>query len=399
MDYKKLDSQLKSLKKILERAQNENASEKKQKLKNLEALVPGSSDYNKLSSDINKIGTISDGTKQTYFDVGKAVLREAYRRYGITKLKHLTPDKTKEIIESKISSGESAQNIRKTIHALDYIQKHAAKTRVFKEKHSIQLTNHTDMLDMLKDKKVIRRSSDSHRYKATKEECEKVIELMQQHNPYLADIAKYQLLTGFRVSEGIRQTSNNIQIDKDIHYAIGAKGGLDNIVHTDHQTEKEKEFMRHLVGNPEQGTNRIFHRQKDIEGNYKSDVQIRKAVTDLASKCAKKLGIGGDNGETFSSHSFRGAFAHSRMEYYARNHQDLDKIIKLKIIEQPRLAKKHANFEKRIKEKCQDPTSRIIQPFEKVQWLVSTDLNHSRQDIVRFYVSSSKIRDEITRYK
>ncbi|WP_442600445.1 hypothetical protein [Neobacillus sp. D3-1R] len=399
MDYKKLDSQMKSLNKILERAQNENAAEKKLKLKQLEDLVPGSSEYNRLSYEIADIGTISDGTKKTYYDVGKAVMREAYRQFGITKLKHLTPDKTKEIIEDKILRGESPQNIRKTIHALDYIQKHAVKTRVFKENHNIQFTNHTAMLDMLKEKNIIRRASDSHRYKATKEECEKVIGLMRRYNADLADIATYQLLTGFRVSESIRQTTDNVRLESNIHLSIGAKGGLNNVVHTNHHSEIEKEFISRLIENSEPDTNRIFHRQKDGIGNYKSDEQIRKAVTVLANRCANKLGIAGTNGETFSSHCFRGAFAHERMRHYARHYDHLDEIIMKKINEQPRLSKKYANFEKRIKEKCKEPSSREIQPYEKIQWLISTDLNHSRQDIVRFYISSVTIRNEIDRYK
>lgn len=72
--------------------------------------------------------------------------------------------------------------------------------------------------------------------------------------------------------------------------------------------------------------NKIFHRPKDNKNNYRSDKEIRKAVTDLAKKCAKK----------------------------------------------------YANFEKRIIAKCQVPGARVIQHYEKIQWLISTDLTHKK---------------------
>lgn len=156
-------------------------------------------------------------------------------------------------------------------------------------------------------------------------------------------------MTGFRVSEAIRQTKKNVKLDSNIHIAIGAKGGLNNIVHTDHHDEFQRDYIKHLINNPEPGSNRIFHRQKDAKGNYKSDEQIRKAVTDLANKCARKLGVSGNKGKTFSSHCFREAFAHERMLHYVRNYQSLEGIIRKKIYEQPSLAKKYANFENELR--------------------------------------------------
>ena len=393
------ESQFKKLSKVFARAQFENAAEKKEKKIELDKLVAGSPEHVKLGKEIGQIRTISDGTKQTYSDVMKSILRTAERDFGVSEWKHLKKEHTEAILQDKIEKGESGQNIRKVMSALDYFQKHATKTRVFKEKH-IDLTDHPKNLKMLKDKSVERSYLKSHRYRASKEESLAVIEEMEKRNPFLAAIARYQLLTGFRVSEAIRQEFSHIDLDNDRHGAFKAKGGLNNIVHTGHHASDDKAFVANLIANHDKETNRIFRRQKDDAGNYKSDEQIRLAITRLASRCAKKLGIGGD-GLTFSSHCFRGSFGNDRMKYYAKNHVDIDRIIQEKIKEQPRLEKKYDNFEKRIKGKVSEKNrhKREIQLFEKIQWLVSTDLNHSRQDIARYYVSVTAIKSELAKYQ
>lgn len=389
------DSQYKKLDKVFSRAQLENSDEKKEKLIELEELTKGTPEYEKKSKEIGQIRTISDGTKQTYKDVLKSVIRESERKFGVTEWKNLKPEHTESILNDKIARGESPNNIRKVVHALEFFQVHTVKTRVFKEKH-IDVCDYQKNLDTIREKGVIRRSADSHRYKATKEESLLVIEEMEKYNPKLAAVARYQLLTGFRISEAIRQKLEYVDLVNDKHHAIGAKGGLNNVVSTNHHTQKDKEFLSELMKKPESGTDRIFHREKDKNGNYKSDEQIRLSMTRLANRCAKRLGIGGD-GLTFSSHSFRGAFALDRMEYYAGNYKNLDKIIEDKIKEQPRLREKYDNFEKRIRDKVKPElrAERKIKDFEKIQWLVSTDLNHSRQDIVRYYIPSSRIKNEL----
>jgi hypothetical protein len=222
---------------------------------------------------------------------------------------------------------------------------------------------------------------------------------MEKRNPYLAAIARYQYLSGFRVSESIRQKGE--YISENIHESKKAKGGLDNKVHVDHLTEQEKAFVDDLKKNEDKDTGRIFHRQKDKSGNYKSDEQIRRAVTRLASSCAKKIGIGESTGKTFTSHSFRGGFAHNRMVHYCKNKKKLDQLIANKIAEDPkRLAKKYRKFEERILNKTDKKRRHLreIHDYEKIQWLVSTDLNHSRQDIVRYYVHAKTIKEELKKW-
>lgn len=389
------ESQFKKLDKVLERAQVENSQFKKQQLKELAKLDEGTKEYDVLSKEISQIRTISDGTKETYSDVLKAVLREANEKFGVKDWKNLKKEHTEKIIQGRIDSGQSPQTIRKVAHALDYFQAHAVQTRVFKEKH-IDVTDHEKNLEMLKEQKIIRKSSDSHRYRATKDECLAVVKEMAKYDKSLADVAYYQLLTGFRVSEAIRQKVAHIDLAHDRHHAIGAKGGLDNVVHTNHHSESDKAFIASLAASADPDTGRLFHRVKDKKGNYKSDSQVRQAATRLAARCAVRLGIGGD-GQTFSSHCFRGAFGNDRMCHYARHHSVIDEIIAAKIAEQPRFAKKYDNFVKRIQDKRKTP--REIETYEKIQWLVSTDLNHSRQDISRYYVSADEIKAEIAKYQ
>lgn len=400
MSEKYLEAQIKKANKILERAQKENAKKKKPFIEKLDDMkmrgMDGTPEFDKLKEESDKIQTISDGTKKTYSDTAAAVLREAYNKFGVTYWKDLTPEQTQSIIQDRIDSGQKPNTIRKVVHALDYIQNHATATRVFKEEGEMNIINHDYMLNTLKEQKIIRHSEDSHRYKASPDEAEAVLKEMEKINPYLASIARYEYLTGFRISESIRQKAEYIKDDR--HLAIKAKGGLNNVVYTNHHTAEEKAFIDDLKANPETSTGRIFHRQPDGDGGFKSDEQIRRAVTQLASRCADKLGIKGPKGETFSSHSFRGAFALNRMDHYAANYKNIDQIIADKIREQPRLAKKYENFENRIKEKTNDPDGRDIRIYEKIQWLVSTDLNHSRQDIVRYYVTVKAIMEALAKY-
>lgn len=398
---KYLDAQLKKLKKILSRAQQENSLEKKELLKELDGLEKGTSEWDQLSNKINKIQTISDGTKENYYNYTAAVLRDAYEKFGVTHFKQLTPEKTEELLMDRIKGGQSPNTIRNVAHALDYVNKHAVKTRVFKAKDNFEITNHSKILETIKENNVKRDYKDSHRYKASGSECREVIEEMKKYDPYLASIAEYQYLTGFRVSEAISQKAELMDLENGRHHAIKAKGGLNNVVHTNHHDEEEKAFLADLKANYDKETGRVFARQKGKDGNYKSDKQIRTALTRLARRCADKLGISGPGGETFSSHCFRGGFAHNRMVHYCQNHRIIDQIIAEKIGEQPRLREKYNEFEKKIRDKIKEENrgEREIQTYEKIQWVISTDLNHSRQDVVRFYTSSSAIKAELSKYE
>ena len=392
------NSQIKGVDKVFERTQLENAKVKKELIKERDKFEKNSKEWNQWNEKAQQIRTISDGTKKTYSDDVKAVIREANRLFGITRFKELTPEMTQHLIINKINRGESAQTIRKMVHALEFFQTHATQTGAFKE-NQINITNHASNLQLLKDNNVIRRSSDSHRYRATKEESIKVIEEMAKVDPFLADIAKYQLLTGFRVSEAIRQQEKNINVAPDRVKSEKAKGGLTNVIAIDHLNQEEKQFLNDLKNKADEETGRIFERQTKIKDDrYKSDERIRQEVTKLAHECAKNLGIGGA-GKTFSSHSFRGAFALERVKFYAKNASVIDQIIADKIKEQPRLKQKYKNFEDRIKNHTKNPKAYEIQPYQKIQWALSTDLNHSRQDIARFYISVEQIKDELKKYK
>ncbi|MBH0159637.1 hypothetical protein [Fictibacillus sp. 26RED30] len=400
MSQKYLDAQLKKIKKIINRAQVENSNMKGELLKEQAKYEKGTSHYDRLNNEINKIRTISDGTKKTYYDTAAAILHDAYEKFYITHWKDLRPENTQELLLDRIATGQSANTIRKVAHALDFINEHATKTRVFKEKDNFNVTNHKLMLEIIEEFNIVRHYKDSHRYKANPAECLLVLEEMGKRNPYLASIARYQYLTGFRVSEAIRQKEEYIDLIHDKHEAIKAKGGLDNIVYTNHHNKEEKAFLADLKTNFDKETGRVFKRQKNAQGNYKSDEEIRRAITRLARRSADKLGISGTNGETFSSHSFRGGFAYNRMIYYCSNYEKLDSLIKEKISEQDeRLEGKYEEFKRRIKEKCSNPCERKIQDYEKIQWLISTDLNHSRQDVTRFYVSVQAIKKNLLKFK
>ena len=291
----------------------------------------------------NNAGTdsgIADGTVQTYTDMNKATMRRAFKNFGISRIQDLKPEHVQSIVQQKINNGNSANNIRQTVHAMKYLQDNVLTTGFFKEKHGINMVNHDANLKMLKDQKIIRRAEDSHRYKAERMEALWVVEEMEKRNKVFADIGKTQLLLGGRVTETARLKAENIDLDGNRVLFKDAKGGLDNVVHINHLSGDEKAFLKDLKDNAKDG---LLFRPRDKLGNYLDKKQVRLGVTELANNCAKKMGVGTEE-KTFSSHSFRGAFAHDRGDIYAQNHAHLSRIVDEKIKEQPRLKKRYEEF-------------------------------------------------------
>ncbi|GEN55509.1 hypothetical protein [Halobacillus faecis] len=399
-DEKKLRAQNKKIEKVLKRAQESNAAKKKELIGELRVHKKGSPEYSRISQEISKVGTISDGTVKTYSDQAKGILKEANQRFGVREWKHFKPEHAQKILQSRIDQGMAANSVRKTAHALEYINKNVNKVNVFKKNQKIEVTDHKKMLETIKQNGVVRRAKDSHRLKANPEQARAVIKEMEKYNKHYADIARYQLLSGFRITEAVSQKAEYIDLENNKHQAIDAKGGLNNVVYTSHHTKEDKEFLQSLKNGQDAETGRVFERLKDKNGNYRKDSSVSKSVTRLARKCADKLGIEGAEGQTFSSHSFRGVYGLERMEEYAAHHDKLDGIIEEKIREQPRLYKKYVNFEARIREKIivENRGDREITKEEKIRWLVSTDLNHSRQEVVRFYVDNMDISAAVQKY-
>ncbi|GEN55523.1 hypothetical protein [Halobacillus faecis] len=400
-DKKKLAAQDKKIRKVLKRAQRSNAAKKKELLKELEGYTKGTIEYQRTLNRIKQIPTIGDGTVVTYGDKAKVILKEANKKFGIREWKHFKPEHAKELLQDRIDRGLVAGTVRQTCHALEYINKHVNEMNVFKKSQKIEITDHQGMLEKVAENGIVRRAQDSTRLKATPDDCRRVLIEMERYNPRYASIARYEFLSGFRINDSVKQKVMYIDIKNNKHESRKSKGGLNNIVYTSHHNDEDKRFLEEIKRCADQGTGRIFERFKNNEDNYRSDKLVSKSVSELAKRCANRLGIKGPRGETFTSHSFRGGFGLERMEVYAANHERLDEIIKEKIEEQPRLHTRYKAFEGRIRKKIikENRDARVIQKEEKIRWLVSTDLNHSRQEVVRFYIENMNVIEALKRHR
>lgn len=401
---------------------------------------------------------IGDGTSETYLEVVAAGIRACKEKYDIADVKKIKFEHIKGIIEDKIAAGESDSTINKWIHGWQKFEKACNDTQFFGEKE-IHYMDKEVMKEVKIENSVKRSYKDSHRIVAVEDDCLKVINEMEKRNPDYADVARVQVMLGLRVSEAWSLKPHNIDLENKKVYADNAKGGLNNVVWLNHLTQDDLSFLKELKERPitDVGSGRIFARMKDSKGNYVSDDTMRTRITKAVSRAASKVGLNNietpTGTKTFSSHTFRGAFAIARsMEYATNSSTGIDRIIEEKIKEQPRLKAKHQDFEKRIREKVkfseaekkslenkviprriaaelkemgekgeiskgeqkvinrgivprrlmneiveQRRNNRVITDVEKVLWLTSTDIHHSRQEITRVYVPIKRIEDALAK--
>ncbi|MCR6463214.1 tyrosine-type recombinase/integrase [Bacillus paranthracis] len=398
VDSNSFNAGTKKMEKLFEKSQQMKLSNKdKAKLTKdeKEAIKQGEKRYESTKG-------ISDGSKETYLKTFERVRKEVYHKFGISDVSKITHQHTKAVIRDRIEAGQSANTIHKVVHAINFVQSVGAETGTFGENFNI--TDHEDTLTYLKNENISRKSADSHRYKANESECEKVINELYTYKggKYrdFADLAQLQYLSGGRRSEVIGLKSNEIHIDTQKVEFNDAKGGLDNVVWGNHWTRNDTEFVTNLVNNATDG--KVF-RVKDSSGNYMSQEKVAEKLNTLVKRMAERVGVGTTD-KNFTSHSLRGGYAHARVTQYVKQGRSaggLDGIIQQKIQEQPRLQARYHAFQQHIlnKSKSENRKNREIKDYEKIQWLVSVDLNHSRQDIVRYYVDSDTIKSEIAQYE
>ena len=353
---------------------------------------------------------LSDGGKKTYFKDFERVRKEIYYKYGISDVEKIEYKHFKGVISDRIESGQSPNTIKKVVQAVNFVQSVGVETGVFK---NLNLTDHEDMLQYLKNEDIERSYSNSHRYKADENECQRVIEELYtykdgKYKDY-AELARLQLLTGGRRSEVIGLETKEVHVNEQKVEFLDAKGGLDNTVWCNHWTFNDKTFVSNLIDSSRErhfsksniDDEKIF-RFKDKNGNYMTEDKVAERLNRLVKEAAERIGVG-EEGKTFTSHSLRGGYAHGRVKQYSKLKSKpggIDAAIQQKIEEQPRLKSRYQKFEKHIKDKVkkENRAARQIQDYEKIQWLVSVDLNHSRQDIVRYYVPTEVIKSELSKY-
>ncbi|UBM53203.1 hypothetical protein [Bacillus sp. CRB-7] len=131
----------------------------------------------------------------------------------------------------------------------------------------------------MKEEDIVRRSSDSHRYKANADECKAVIDELYnyQGGKYkdFADLARMQFLSGGRRSEVIGLLDKEVHVEDKIVEFNDAKGGLDNKVWVNHWSKDDKNFVANLVRNADED-GKIF-RLKNESGSIYQKKKLLKS--------------------------------------------------------------------------------------------------------------------------
>ncbi|WP_027086840.1 tyrosine-type recombinase/integrase [Cohnella panacarvi] len=333
---------------------------------------------------------LSDRTVQTYCDVVKAYANYLHREHGIdiikAKPKHAY-DYIKERIEKFHKGQASAFSLRRFAHAIHAFREASQKTGVFKGK--VKIGDKREILQMLTDNNVFRKSADSKTLKANHADYLEVQrEIINSRSPNAsttAQIHQIQRYLGARIHEAVKMKVNDLVFGKGIvTVTIKGKGGLVRHVTTDHGPTIE--LLQSQARGKKNGTP-LFSIINKL-GQDKSLRSSVKAMKDNIRSAAKRAGVDRE-GKTYTSHSARKAFAQAEMDRYSVwNVSQLKSEVGKRIAADPSLKTKYDKTLHNIRAKisdCSPNKSRDLSHKELCQWLVSTALGHGRNDVIRYY--------------
>jgi integrase len=273
-------------------------------------------------------------------------------------------------------------------------------------KKEIRLGDKRIISSMLNKEKVFRRAKDTSVMQATREDMEKVVVEIERSraNQQAKDVAitvlKLEFATGRRVRALLRSKVGNFNPLMEQFVSFGDKGGKDN--ESFFLTFEAKSILEQLVLKPD-GTKKkdgdmMFKIQYSQHKDAKKNGQDKKVdamydqIARIIRNSAKRAGVNRiEDNLYFSSHSCRKGFGVQRADFYIKNMTKNEREIELERRRQldPKLSERIDKVMENIKGKFkikQNADKRVFTDIEIVKLLVSTDINHSRIDVMRYYL-------------
>ena len=301
----------------------------------------------------------------------------------------------KMVGEYKAGKTANASFLRSIDDSLHAFKEASKASGVFKRE--LRLGDKKKIQETLNQEKVYRRASDTSVMKATREEVEKVVRELEKSTSPAKEVAikalKLEFETGRRISAILRSQVGNYDAKSGQYVTYGDKGGKDNesffltpgargILDSVTEDKKDGDMMFKIKYTQHRDPNKI--------GQDKSVESMRKQVSSLIQSAAKRAGV--NRGElTFSSHSCRKGFADERATFYIATmtpEERREELERRKSLDE-NLSKRIDKVLEHIKSKFKiegNAKNRDFTDTEITKLLVSTDINHSRIDVMRYYL-------------
>lgn len=259
---------------------------------------------------------------------------------------------------------------------------------------------------MLNEEKVYRHAKDTTVQVGTREDTEKVIAEIQKMRitPEAKQTAisclRLELETGRRVHAILSTKVDNYDAVKGQFASYGDKGGKDNISYFLTPTARSilDKHSLNAKGEKKSDGDMMFkikytqHKDPKKQGQDKSVDAMYKQISNYIKVAAQRAGVNREEeGKKFSSHSTRKGFANERADFYistmtaAERRDELERRRR----ENPDLDKRVQNVLDNIKAKFKiekNAKKREFTDVEIVKLLVSMDIDHSRIDVMRYYL-------------
>ncbi len=308
------------------------------------------------------------------------------------------------IEEYKQGKTEHASFLRGLDDALHAFAQASKASGVYKRE--IRTCDKRKTSQMLNENKVFRYSKDTTVMQATREDKEKVVEQLllmkektnsegkKQKIDAAINVLDLELATGRRISALLRSHVDNYDKETGQYTTFGDKGGKDNESYF--LTSEAKEILDRVTEGKNGGA-MIFtikysknHPDPNKRGQDKPVESMRKEVSALIKDAAEKAGVNRD-GQKFSSHACRKGFAEERALDYIKNMSADERRAELQRRRDidPRFNARIEKVMDHIKSKFKNKTKAANRQFtdkEIIQLLVSSDINHSRKDVMRYYL-------------
>lgn len=252
------------------------------------------------------------------------------------------------------------------------------------------------------DSGVKRHAKDSSVKAASRREVKAVCDYLRnevntQASNVAADALWGEYVSGRRISAQLRHKAGNYNENKGSLTSYGDKGGKNNIGYLSQEAKEHYSKLAHK----EDGTKKsagapmltIKYTHKDRAGEDKSIEEMRKQCSKLYKKASEELIKRGVLKNTVSSHSARKGFAQATGESLIRQTKpQLQKQLDSLTANDPKLKGKVNNVMKNILSKFtneENKKKREENGFTKkelVTLISSIAINHSRTDVMRYYL-------------
>lgn len=271
-------------------------------------------------------------------------------------------------------------------------------------KRELRLGDKRVISQKLNDEKVYRRSKDTTVMKASRDDMEKVVAQIEKSRAsrevkdVAINVVRLEFESGRRISGILRSQVGNYDEKNGVFTTYGDKGGKDNESFYLSQGAKEilDKLSRNENGEKKKDGDMMFkvkytqHKDPNKRGQDKSVDNIRKQVSNLIKNCAERADVNRD-GQKFSSHSCRKGYANERADYYIDNMtaEERKEELERRKKHDKALSERIDKCLEHIKSKFKNEDKKEKREFtdiEIIKLLVSTDINHSRIDIIRYYL-------------